>query len=186
MFDFGVPGYRPQWMTGLSVVMAAQGIRLAGLVGRRLSRVLVVWDPDEDEWFADGLVLLDFDGEQVEIVHQRFHDVSITWNTVDPAQPMDWAGEGFRLVWRDDAFREVAALEGQELRAVELLDWVGDDIAKGTVALSFVFPQGRITVYNALDENGIEFDPPDLRYDRHVVGEAEEPKGDMARDREQA
>ncbi|GAA1023888.1 hypothetical protein Aple_008960 [Acrocarpospora pleiomorpha] len=30
------------------------------------------------------------------------------------------------------------------------------------------------------------FDPPDLRYDRHIVGEAKEPKGDMARGREQA
>lgn len=177
MFDFGVSGYRPEWMTGLSVIMAAQRSRLAGLVGRRLTRMLVVWDLDEDAWFADGLVLLDFDGEQVEIVHRRFNDISITWNTVDPAQPMDWAGQGFRLAWRDDAFRDVAALEGRALRAVELLDYVDDDMAKGMVALSFVFPHGRITVHNALDENGIEFESPDLRYDRHVVGEADEPKG---------
>ncbi len=144
--------------------------------GRRLTRVLVVWDVDEDAWFADGLVLLDFDGEQIEIVHERFDDVSITWNTVDPAQPLDWAGQGFQLRWRDDAFQEVAALEGEVLCSIELLEYVGEDMAKGTVAPSFVFPNGRITIYNALDENGIEFDPPDCRYARHVVSAADKPE----------
>ncbi|WP_204039153.1 hypothetical protein [Acrocarpospora phusangensis] len=137
--------------------------------------MLVVWDLDEDEWFTDSIVLLDFAGEQIEIVHRKLHDLSITWNTVDPAQPMDWAGQGFRLAWRDNAFPDLASLEGQALTAVELLDYVGDDIANGMVAPSFVFPGGRITVYNALDANGIEFDPPDPRYTRHAIEKTNEP-----------
>lgn len=44
-------------------------------------------------------------------------------------------------------------------RVARRFEYVGDDMAKGTVALTFVFPHGRITVYNALDENGIDFDP---------------------------
>ncbi|GAA3149195.1 hypothetical protein [Nonomuraea roseoviolacea] len=63
-------------------------------------------------------------------------------------------------------------LEGQELRAVELLEYVGNDMAQGTVAVSFVFRDGRITVYNALDENGIDFEPPGCRDVRHIAGEA--------------
>ncbi|MEU1720519.1 hypothetical protein [Nonomuraea sp. NPDC005692] len=48
------------------------------LEGRRLTRALLVWDLDEDVWFSDGLVLLDFEGEQVEITHQKFDEISVT------------------------------------------------------------------------------------------------------------
>jgi hypothetical protein len=140
------------------------------LEGRRLTRTLLVWDLDEDAWFADGLVLLDFEGEQVEIVHTKFDDISITWNTVDPAQPLDWAGQGFRLVWREGVPGELAALKGQRLQAVELLEWAGKDMAQGMVAVGFIFPNGRVAIYNALDENGMKFGFPDHRYTRHRLG----------------
>ncbi|WP_231510183.1 hypothetical protein, partial [Streptosporangium roseum] len=95
------------------------------------------------------LVLLDFEGEQVEIVHQRLDEISITWNTVDPAQPLDWAGEGFQLAWREGALSELAALKGQQLQAVELVEWAGEDMAHGTVAVGFVFPNDQVMIYNA-------------------------------------
>ena len=111
-----------------------------GHAGRaRLTRALLVWDLDEDVWFSDGLILLDFEGEQVEIVHQKFDEISITWNAVDPAQPLDWAGEGFRLTWRRDEPDELASLQGQRLQAVELLEWTGDDMAQAMVAVGFLF-----------------------------------------------
>jgi hypothetical protein len=140
------------------------------LEGRRLTRALLIWDLDEDVWFSDGLVLLDFEGEQVEIVHTKFDQISITWNTVDPAQPLDWAGEGFQLAWREGVPSELAALKGQRLQAVELLEWVGEDMAQGMVAVSFAFPDDRVTIYNALDENGMELGLPDHRYTRHRLG----------------
>ncbi|MCG5219899.1 hypothetical protein [Streptosporangium sp. KLBMP 9127] len=170
MFDYGVSGYRPAWLTDRSAITAAHGRRLALLAGRRLTRALLVWDLDEDAWFADGLVLLGFEGEQVEIVHTKFDEISITWNTVDPAQPLDWAGEGFRLAWREGAFSELAALQGQQLQAVELLEWVEDDMAEGTLSVGFAFPDDWVTIYNALDENGMEFGVPDHRYTRHKLG----------------
>ncbi|WP_344213769.1 hypothetical protein [Nonomuraea bangladeshensis] len=166
MFDFGISGYSPAWLSGSSAVATAHGGRLAMLEGRRLTRALLVWDLDEDVWFSDGLVLLDFEGEQVEIVHQKFDEISITWNAVDPAQPLDWAGTGLRLAWREGVPDELASLQGQRLQAVELLEWKGDDLAHGTVAVGFLFPHDRLTIYNALDENGLEFEEPDQRYTR--------------------
>ncbi|GIH65393.1 hypothetical protein [Microbispora siamensis] len=136
------------------------------LEGRRLTRALLVWDLDEGVWFSDGLVLLDFEGEQVEIVHQKFDEISITWNTVDLARPLDWAGEGFRLAWRGGMPDRLARLQGQRLQAVDLLTWMDEDMAQGMVAVGFLFPHGRVTIYNALDENGMEFEEPDQRYAR--------------------
>lgn len=137
------------------------------LEGRRLTQTFVVWDLEDDAWFSDGLVLLAFEGEQVEIVHQKFDELSITWNTVDPSQPLDWGGEAFRLAWRPDLPGDLAELRGQRLQDVELLEWTGEDMARGTVAVSFAFPDGRVTIYNALDENGMEFGLPDRRYAPH-------------------
>lgn len=137
------------------------------LTGRRLTQTFVVWDLEGDAWFSDGLVLLDFEGEQVEIVHQKFDELSITWNTVDPSQPLDWGGQSLRLAWRPDVPSELVELSGQRLRNVELLEWTGEDVAQGMVAVSFAFPDGRVTVCNALDENGMEFGFPDRRYARH-------------------
>ncbi|GAA3470616.1 hypothetical protein [Nonomuraea roseola] len=37
----------------------------------------MVWDLDEDEGFADCPVLLDFEGEQVEINHRKFDALTI-------------------------------------------------------------------------------------------------------------
>ena len=168
MFDFGIAGFRPEWHTGRTAVAGAHGRRLAALEGRRLTRPLLAWDPEDDTWFADGLVLLDFDDEQVEIVHQKFDELSITWNAVDPT--LDLVYSGIRLVWRDDVPGELAALHGQRLRAVELLEWAGEDLAHGMVAVSFVFPDDRVTIYNALDENGLDFGTPDHRYTHHRLG----------------
>jgi hypothetical protein len=124
-----------------------------------LTRALLVWDLDEDEWFADCPILLDFEGEQVEINHWKFDEVSITWNTIDPARSPAWPD--FHLAWRDNAPDELAALVGQPLSTMELLEWRCSDLAQGTVSLGFSFSNGQVTIYNKLDENGMEFTPPD-------------------------
>ncbi|MET9578859.1 hypothetical protein ABZY30_25385 [Streptomyces massasporeus] len=73
---------------------------MRALIGRPLTRVRLVRDVQDDEWFSDCPVLFDFTGEQVEINHQKFDDLSITWNTVDPRQPVRWAD--FDLQWREN------------------------------------------------------------------------------------
>ncbi|MBB2914956.1 hypothetical protein FHS43_006268 [Streptosporangium becharense] len=168
MFNFGIPGYRPEWLSGRSSITAVHGARLGRLVDRRLTRALLVWDLDEDKWFADCPVLLDFEGEQVEINHWKFDELSITWNTIDPVRSPDWPD--FHLAWRDDVPDELTALVGQPCSAVDLLMWRDRDLVEGTiVSLGFGFPNGQVTIYNALDENGMEFTPPDDHYTRYSL-----------------
>ncbi|MGW3039273.1 hypothetical protein ACWC9T_04300 [Kitasatospora sp. NPDC001159] len=167
MDAFRIEDYRPQWLNGLSAVAASQGQRLRTLIGRSLTRAWLAWDVRDDEWFADGPVLLDFDGEQVEVNHYKLDDLAITWNTIDPHEPARWPG--FDVRWRHEAYPELWSLQGQVLRDLELLEWTGSDLARGTVAVSFVFSEARLTVFNALDENGLDFGPPDPRYWRHSL-----------------
>ncbi|WP_329375738.1 hypothetical protein OG625_00270 [Streptomyces sp. NBC_01351] len=112
----------------------------------------------DDEWFYDCPVLLDFDGVQVEINQQKFGDLSLTWNTIDPCRPVSWTG--FDLEWRSDPLPELQTIRGMNLQGVELLEWTVDNVASRTTDVSFVFPDARLTVSNALDENGLTFDPP--------------------------
>jgi hypothetical protein len=167
VFDFGIGGYRPHWLNGRLAVEAGHGRRLRALIGRPLARAWLVWDVQDDEWFSDCPVLFDFTGEQVEINHQKFDDLSITWNTVDPHQPVRWPD--FDLRWRHDTRAELHALQGQVLQDVQLLEWTGDDLARGSVAVSFRFPHDRLTIANALDENELTSGPPDARYQRHTL-----------------
>ncbi|MEU9992961.1 hypothetical protein AB0E10_40555 [Streptomyces sp. NPDC048045] len=156
MFDFGIAGYRPAWLHGRRDVDREHGHRLRGLVGRPLTRVWMVWDLQDDEWFCDCPVLFDFDGEQVEVNHHKFDDLSLTWNTIDPTRSVRWPG--FDLRWRPEPLPELQALRGLVLKGAELLTWTGRDAAQGTVDVGFAFETGRVTVFNALDENGLSFD----------------------------
>jgi hypothetical protein len=77
---------------------------------------------------------------------------------IDPTRPVRWPG--FDLAWRPDPLPELHALRGRPLTGVELLEWTAVDLSQGNVDVSFAFEAGRVTVYNALDENGLSFDPP--------------------------
>ncbi|MCL8017994.1 hypothetical protein [Streptomyces sp. AS02] len=167
MFDFGIAGYRPLWLNHRGDVVREHGHRLRGLVGRTLTGVWMVWDRQDDEWFCDSPVLFDFEGERVEINHHRFDDLSLTWNTIDPSTPVRWPD--FDLQWRCDPLPEPHALRGLSLKGVELLEWTGRDLARGNVDVSFVFETCRVTVFNALDENGLSFAPPDRHQRSHPL-----------------
>ncbi|WP_030370629.1 hypothetical protein [Streptomyces rimosus] len=164
---FGIENYTPHWLSGIADIRAAHAQSLRALIGRPLTRLWLVWDTQDDEWFSDCPVLLDFDGEQVEVNHYKIHDLSITWNSVDPRVPLQWPA--FPTQWRHDAAPQTTALLGQPLQDIEFLDWQGADMAQGMVAVSFLFPSGRITIYNALDENGLTFAEPGPEYRRHTL-----------------
>ncbi|MFJ7128029.1 hypothetical protein [Streptomyces sp. NPDC098101] len=171
MFDFDIETYAPEWLRGRAAIAARHGDRLRALVGRTLVQAWLLWDVADDTWFADGPVLLDFGGEQVEIQHRKFDDLAVGWNSLAPRGSAHWPG--FDLRWRHDAVPALASLQGRVLQDVELLEWRGDDAAWGTVAVGFVFPHGRVTVFNALDENGLGFTAPEPSYERHPWAERE-------------
>lgn len=164
VFDFGIEGYRPDWLRRPRDIARRHGDRLRALTGRTLIAVRLAWDLGDDTWFADCPVVFDFDGEQVEINHWKTGELSLTWNTVDPARPLGWPG--FDLEWRAEPLPELRALRGLPLRRAELLEWTGRDAARGSVGVGFVFGTGRVTVFNALDENGLRFDAPEPRVQR--------------------
>ncbi|WP_433616595.1 hypothetical protein ACQP2P_15205 [Dactylosporangium sp. CA-139114] len=107
----------------------------------------------------------DFGAEQVEIDHQKFGDGSITWNTIDPSRAVE--DSYFHLAWHAEPLPPLAELPGRALDHVELLEWAGDDMANGSIAVGFDFGPTWLIIFNALDENGFEHDAPAPSYRRH-------------------
>ncbi|HEY1175804.1 MAG TPA: hypothetical protein VGF17_06575, partial [Phytomonospora sp.] len=64
-------------------------------------------------------------------------------------------------------------LRGRELKAVEFLEWWPPErpaaASWGPVDVGFDFSPGRLTVFNALDENGIRHEPPGPEWRRFKV-----------------
>jgi hypothetical protein len=168
----GIAGWDPHWLVGLRAVRAAHGRRLAALGGRHLTGAAVVRFAEDGSWFADCPVVLDFAGERVEICHQKFDDLSITWNAVDTTAPVagrEWFE--FTPVWSpDDAL--LAPYLGGAVRGVALLHHTANDAAHGMVAVQFVLDTGTFAIANGMDENTIETGKPDPGYIRHVLATA--------------
>ncbi|MFJ3405231.1 hypothetical protein [Promicromonospora sp. NPDC090134] len=164
---FGIEHYKTEYQRGLDAIATRHGDRLNALAGRALSHAWVLWDVEDDSWFADAPVLFDFGDEQLEVQHNKFDELSITWNTIDARSSVRWPES--KLVWRDDALAGLSLLHGQRVLAGQLFEWRGPepDLANGMVAVGVVFENGRVLVYNALDENGLDFEQPRPEYQLH-------------------
>ncbi len=58
--------YQPQYVNNTSDFIRRHGGILLSVLGKTLSEAWVIWDNEDNEWFPDGPVLLDFDGVILE------------------------------------------------------------------------------------------------------------------------
>lgn len=161
MFDFWIPGFRPAWVAGRDELVAVHGDRFRGLAGRVLTGVALMWHRTDGSWCADGPVVLMFDdGTQLELLHHKFDDLSVTWNTIDLSADLDGGDDpetNLDLGWCFDMPGELAQQRGGQVERIAILRWA--DAPKGSIdgslALGFDLTAGAMVVLNALDENGI-------------------------------
>ncbi|MEV0151334.1 MULTISPECIES: hypothetical protein [unclassified Nonomuraea] len=168
----GISGFEPNFLVGLHVVRDEHGQGLAALGGRRLTGFALVRFLEDGHWYADCPVVLDFDGVQIEIMHSKFDELSISWNTTDTTAAMTgWEWFELTPAW-SSADERLEPFIGQELREVALLEWQpsGPDLAAGTLAVEFVFDKSRFHIANALDENSIEVGDAHPEWLRHRLG----------------
>lgn len=171
-FDYGIEGYEPRWLRGCRVVRTEHGERLRGLVGRVFTRGWVTVDPATDMWSTQCPVLLDVEGEQVEINHKGAFDMSITWNTIDPTRPM--VRHNLRWSWRDDNASELVLLRGRPVRAVDLLEWFvhddNEDDEIRDIAVALTIGNTELVIYNEADDTQLRTGPPTPWHRRHHIG----------------
>ncbi|MBB6347251.1 hypothetical protein FHU36_003796 [Nonomuraea muscovyensis] len=168
----GISGFEPTFLVGLEAVREEHGPNLAALGGRRLTGFAIVRFVEDEDWFADCPVVLDFDGVQIEICHWKLDELSISWNSIDTTTAIsDWEWFELTPAW-SSADERLEPFVGQELREVALLEWRPSsyDLADGTIAVEFVFDAGRFHIANALDENSIDLGDAHPEFVRHPLG----------------
>jgi hypothetical protein len=151
----GIEGYEPQWHHSAKTLAAAQRVRFARVVGRRLDGAWVMWDLTSRAWFAHGPVILGFGDVNVEVTHRKFDECAITWDQVDMSMPLDWPG--LRLDWHADGHPALARARGRRLRGVNVIERIMTAPWRPRVlhAVEFLFDGARLAISNGLDENAL-------------------------------
>ena len=100
----------------LSEFLEAHAHKLLALRGRRIEKAWFVWSNEYDEWWVDGPVVLDFEGELLEFQGIKLM-VSLTWNTPGLLEGLDAPYE-----WRDSIPEHcLEEVLGRTLEEIQLL-----------------------------------------------------------------
>lgn len=162
--DHGIPGWAPRWGPAGEQLTELRSI-LVGLRGRRIVDSRVVWDLEDNSWFADlPVVLLLDDHRQLEISWQKFDDLSISWDSLDlEAAPIGWADQP--LAWQSQGHDALRSVNGRVITSTALTELLFTTGQTGTPGgwlvggLLLETDGGSLHIFNALDENGLSFGP---------------------------
>jgi hypothetical protein len=167
---------KPRFLDSVESVLSVHGDRLRNLVGCQLTDANIVWDVNDKSWFADEPVLLIFGDHQLEIVFWQLNELAINWNTINLNASPNWFGcyGDMELEWRDCDHPAVTGAIGRHVTELVLIEChfetevlqdrqnpanVGNRHASWLLhALQLQFDNAILTVFNALDENGLSTD----------------------------
>ena len=113
---------KPEFLDSFDAVLSVHGEQLRSLPGRRLTDVRIVWDQEDDSWFADEPVVMVFDDVQLEIVFWKLNELSISWNAIDLEAKPNWFGSfgDMDLQWRQ--CQDSVELVGKRLTELSLIE----------------------------------------------------------------
>lgn len=167
-FVHQLSGYRPRWLYTAREILDVHGRRLGELVDQQLLRTWLVWDVDADDWFADGPVVFEFERTRLTVCHRTAGECSLSWDDLDPAEPIDPGDESLRLAWRSDAFPVLNEIAGQRLRLLDLIETGDEDDRWMIEAVEFSFTRTQCQVYNSAGRNALAAGPTAVEARRRV------------------
>ena len=181
--------YSPNYLNSAQLVIESHQAAIKGLLGKSLTESWVVWELNENGWFNDAPIVLNFEGTRLELNYFGMSELSITFNTLSLSEKLNWYGlTNLDLVWREDSLKELVAVKGLHLKKVEVAEFlfetevvqnrntpelVGQKDADWLLSgLSFWFDEQHVSIHNGLDENAISFERPEgynFRYHKVTV-----------------
>lgn len=158
-FIHQVGGYRPRWLYTAREILDVHGERLSRLAGRSLEHTWVLWDRDLDEWYSEGPVVFQFAGERLTACHRRTGECSLSWDDLDPTEPVDAGDESLRLCWRADVLSPLRPAVGHPLRLLDLVE-DGDPEGRWLISgLDFGFDDPHVVLANVDGRNALSTAP---------------------------
>lgn len=177
----GIPGYRPGRYRAANQLVSSLGDELRGFVGETLENIWLMWEANEDEWFADGPVILGIGGRQIEVCAFRNDTLLVSLDAIDRSEPLDWCGAResgdalFDLQWmKNPSCGQLPNILGRRVRRIGIGEYaweLSEPLGLPQwllVSVAFELEGAYFAIDNALDENGLRFEPPAESEDRRI------------------
>ena len=171
----GIPTYKPKFHTSAESFKIEFDKILSELIGKNIDRFWVMWETKENEWQADGPIILEIDGKRFEFTVYQLDEFSLTINSFELTEKLDWYGMGdeMPLIWKENGNTELTKNLNKQIIGINILtyNFVSEFVESGKkdetgdmlTGIEFILKKESETdsenffsIYNALDQNGLE------------------------------
>jgi hypothetical protein len=165
----GIPSYKPKFHNRGNSFKNEFEKTLIELIGKKIDRYWLMWDLNENEWLADGPVILEINGQRFEFTAYQLDDFSMTINSFELSEKLDWYGSGdeMPLEWKENPKIELSKNLNKVITEINILTY--DFYQKNNeseyilVGIEFVFEkesesdmENYFSIYNGLDQNEVK------------------------------
>ncbi len=177
----GVSNYEPSFFSDSNKFRVEFASRLRKIVGKNIKKFWVMWDKRENEFFPDGPIVLEIEGDQYEFCASELDKFSLTINNIDLNKNLNWYGMGdeLPLIWKENGKEELKNYLNRQIEEINILTYnfvtetisdikqhenIGKKSNTGFMlhGIEFVLKEESqsdeknfFSVFNALDQNGI-------------------------------
>ncbi|WP_053992559.1 hypothetical protein [Mangrovimonas sp. TPBH4] len=169
----GIPSYKPKFHTKPESFKNEFEKTLSELIGKKIDRFWVMWDINENEWLADGPVILEFDGNRFEFTVYQLTEFSLTINSFELSEKLDWYGSGdeMPLAWKENGKPELVKNLSKPITRINILTYPLD--SELLTGIEFVLEkesesdnENFFSIYNGLDQN--EMDKIEIQHENQI------------------
>lgn len=159
----GISKYKPNFHTSAKEFKNEFEQILFGLIGKKIVRFWLMWDVKENEWLADGPVILEIDGKRFEFTVYQIAEFSLTISSFELSDKLDWYGSGneIPLIWKENGNAELTKNLDKRIIGINILTYtMQTELLTG---IEFVLEkesefdkENFFSIYNGLDQNELE------------------------------
>jgi len=152
----GIKTYNPCFYQTVESFLINHRAILLTLIGCQIKQFWVMWDEVENEWFADGPVVLEISNKRFEFCCTKLSDFSLTLNSFGLNEPIDWCE--LTLVWKMNGLKKMTRNLDKEILTINIISYhsmltgIEFILKKDSTKDSFNY----FTITNGLDENALD------------------------------
>jgi|GEM_PF-1828180 len=181
----GISTYNPKFYTKAENFKSEFVKILSELIGKTIERFWIMWDTKNNEWLADGPIVIEINGKQFEFTAYQLDEFSLTINSFELTDKLDWYGMGkeMPLVWKENGKSELTKNLKKPIIGINILtyNFVSEFVESGKrhetgdmlTGIEFVLEkesesdnENFFSIFNNLDQNGI--DKVEINYENQI------------------
>lgn len=157
----GISTYKPKFYSEPEIFIKKFDKILSELIGKRIDRFWIMWNIKENEWLADGPIILEIAGKRYEFTIYQLDEFSLTINSFELTDKLDWYGleSEMPLIWKENGIAELTKNLDKPIIGINILTYSSVALLTG---IEFVLEKESesdndnfFTIYNGLDENAL-------------------------------